>query len=460
MNERRLRRLLRTLAGPALVSPLAAIGCTPPIEPFWSDLPLDEFEPPACAGGRWNATAGLNPAAPADYVALRLVYGQRSADGGVSPSPEFTALAETGTACATATNEPACEQALAAVGSGLTLNQACYIGFPAAPCQHYLVTTAGDSVRRLLPGHEYLQFLGPIDTPAEALLLVTDDTHDGYQVECNTPDLSSVRAVGDGYEVVARKPSYTPGSCNVTMQRVLVHVSREGAIRVLRSNVASNAWGCLGRRTPAASSCPNLLSDNLGDYFANAAHLEAASVAAFLRLRDELRAHSAGNALVRAAKRAALDEVRHARTTARLARKFGGSPRLPRVRSLPVRSLEEIACENVAEGCVRETFGALVGMHQARAARDPEVAHAYRAIAADETRHAALAWRVARWAERKLSAEQRRSVREARAHAITELREELQTAVPVALRVTAGVPEPAVSLAWLERLEQALWTEQ
>jgi hypothetical protein len=58
----------------------------------------------------------------------------------------------------------------------------------------------------------------------------------------------------------------------------------------------------------------------------------------------------------------------------------------------PARSLEELAVENAVEGCVRETYGALTAIWQARTAKDPSVAAAVRRIARDETRHAALSW--------------------------------------------------------------------
>ena len=53
--------------------------------------------------------------------------------------------------------------------------------------------------------------------------------------------------------------------------------------------------------------------------------------------------------------------------------------------------------ENAREGCVRETFGALIAMHQAERAGDPIIRRAMRRIAEEETRHAELAWEVASW---------------------------------------------------------------
>ena len=60
----------------------------------------------------------------------------------------------------------------------------------------------------------------------------------------------------------------------------------------------------------------------------------------------------------------------------------------PRVEALPTRALGVVAIENAVEGCVRETFGALIASWQAEHARDPGIKRLMRSIARDETRHA------------------------------------------------------------------------
>jgi hypothetical protein len=82
-----------------------------------------------------------------------------------------------------------------------------------------------------------------------------------------------------------------------------------------------------------------------------------------------------------ASRRAARDEVRHARVMKKLARRAGGHVPGVQVQALHVRSLEEMALENVVEGCVRETFGAVVAMIQAERAGDARVRRAMRRIA-------------------------------------------------------------------------------
>jgi hypothetical protein len=151
------------------------------------------------------------------------------------------------------------------------------------------------------------------------------------------------------------------------------------------------------------------------------AWLEAASVPAFERLVQELKAHGAPAELSNAAQRAARDEVRHARAVKALAE--GAGARVPEVRVAPLyaRSLEAMATDNAVEGCVRETFGAAVAAVQAKRARNGRVRAAMKRIARDESRHAQLSWAVADWIHAKLDAGARQRVREARERAGKDL---------------------------------------
>jgi hypothetical protein len=129
---------------------------------------------------------------------------------------------------------------------------------------------------------------------------------------------------------------------------------------------------------------------------------------------------------VRAADRAARDEIRHARVTARLARRRGATP--PKVvvaEPASARPLVDFAIENAVEGCVRECFGALVATGQATRARDRRVGRAMSGIARDETRHAALAWAIARWVAPRLTDGERARVSAATRDALASLRDEM-----------------------------------
>jgi len=195
---------------------------------------------------------------------------------------------------------------------------------------------------------------------------------------------------------------------------------------------------------------------SLGRYFAEVAHLEAASVHAFRRLGLELRAHGAPPALRQAALQAEHDEIRHARVTARLARRFGGEPAAARVRRRGPRSLERVALENAVEGCVRETFGALVARWQAAHARDDEVRACMRRIAADEIRHAALSWAVAEWANALLSRAARSRVAQARKAAVERLGVEVGAEVETTLAREAGLPGPRIARQLVAGLTNAV----
>ena len=194
-----------------------------------------------------------------------------------------------------------------------------------------------------------------------------------------------------------------------------------------------------------------------GAYFARIAYLEAASVDAFEILARELRAHGAPRSLVRSAEAARRDEIRHARVTTALAKRFGARPRSPRVAAFAERPLETIARENAIEGCMRETWGALVATWQASAASDPVVRAAMRRIAIDETRHAALAWRVHGWAARRLDAAARRRVERARDRAIERLVAAVTAPAHAEVVRVAGLPDAALAARLVEGFRDALF---
>ncbi len=196
----------------------------------------------------------------------------------------------------------------------------------------------------------------------------------------------------------------------------------------------------------------------LGRFFARTSELEAASIDAFRILRVELAHHGAPAALLEDATRAEGDEVRHARMTRKLARRYGARPRAVRVPPRPVRSLEAIAMENAVEGCVRETFGALLAMYQAENAADPKVRAAMAHIAPDEARHGALGWKVAAWVEPLLDPAARARVGAAKRAAIVALEAELRESPPEALARVAGLPSSMAAQAMLRELGRSLFS--
>jgi hypothetical protein len=198
------------------------------------------------------------------------------------------------------------------------------------------------------------------------------------------------------------------------------------------------------RRRPAATA--------LGEYFAHLARLEAASIHAFARLSLDLRDHAAPPSFVAMATRCSRDETRHARTMTSLAKRHGGEPAPVALGARRARPLEAVIRENAVEGCVRETFGALVATWQAVHAADEGIRRAFSRIAVDEIRHAALAWAVASWADGQLSPSSVRRVSKARSAALAALRREASRDPPAALSRQAGLPTAAQCAALVDVL--------
>lgn len=434
MKERTLRRLINRLVATSLVSPALLAGCD-------DGLPNSApYSTPLCTAAGQLSVDGLSPATWVDYVDLRM----RSFDG----TPRI--LSKSGAQCATATDKAACDSKLAALVPTSGFHPCVDID-----CAYSVAVTIGNDVRAYSDQAALTAFLSPIDAPQEAALLAFAA---GYDVSCTDKSAGGVMSssVGDGYDVLVQKMTKDCAPIEITGYQL--HISRDGTISVVTSRVVSTSNACVGRRP--AGLCEDSGAAALtpvGEYFGEIARLEAAAIPAFEQLAAELVAHGAPGHLILAAKRAAADEVRHARMTGALARRFGGSVRTARVALPPLRSLEEVARENAAEGCVRETFGAVIGVWQARTAQDPAVARAMEVISRDELRHAALSWQVAAWADAQLDAEARRRVRSARDEAVAELAASLYAEpLPDVVRM-AGVPTAAKATELLEGMRAELW---
>lgn len=214
-----------------------------------------------------------------------------------------------------------------------------------------------------------------------------------------------------------------------------------------------------------------------GAFLAEQAALEAASVRAFVELRADLAAHGAPRSLLRACNEAAADEVRHARVCARLARRHrahahvvDASEAAPTARqarrgltveTAPRRAyrptLRELAIDNAVEGCVRETYGAVVAGYQARAAADLAIRVAMAAIARDEAKHAQLAWRVQRWLAPRLSPAERRAADNHARAARAELHA-AAGAIDGELARVVGLPSESAARRLLGELARTVWS--
>jgi len=220
-------------------------------------------------------------------------------------------------------------------------------------------------------------------------------------------------------------------------QTGVVTCVRESAESVL---CLTNPLPCEGRRPVGLRAAPRTGRDGFELHLADAAWLEGASVDAFRLLRRELCIHRAPRKLLRALSRSARDERRHHRVTRALARRFGVRVAAVERDDSEARSLEALAIDNAVEGCVRETWGALIALRQASRASEPAVRVALGRIAHDEIRHAELAWEIDRWITPRLSAAQRARVHDARAAAVAELDQELRLELPKPERDRLGLP--------------------
>jgi hypothetical protein len=353
----------------------------------------------------------------------------------------------TGVECLNADHIPACEELVAA-----TIQSVEAMRCGPGGCAPYFVATDRESVRALTTHADVVALFGAIDTAQEAAALAW---FDGYTIRCNDTERGGVRAVDGGFEVTTERMT---SSCPIMYEAVQLFVARDGTVKILEHvPVVGAGGGCVGRRPEGLEGVEVSQAWTLTSFLAEGAALEAASVSAFKVLARDLRALGAPPALVEDALAFAVDEVRHAGLMAGLAERHGAAVKTPRVHETPAKSLRALCLENAVEGCVRETFGALVARFQAEAARDGELREVMAALAEDETRHAHLAWRIADWAEPQLDADARAEVRAARRAAVAQLRDELSRTHAPDVYAKAGWPAPAQGRALVAALESALW---
>ncbi len=230
-------------------------------------------------------------------------------------------------------------------------------------------------------------------------------------------------------------------------------VARDGTItEVARDPAFINGSRC-GRQPAGLVWSDPGGGDAVTRHLVRAAYLEAASVVAFRRLELELRRFGAPPSLVARTRRSRAEEIDHARETAQLARARGGVVPALDVTPMSVRSLVDIALENAVEGCVRETYGALVASFQAERCA-PELRPLLRRIAVDEASHAQLAHDVARWLDRQLARTDRARVTAARAGALADLRAAAIVDPEPQVAEQLGVPTREAAIMLIDGLER------
>jgi hypothetical protein len=126
----------------------------------------------------------------------------------------------------------------------------------------------------------------------------------------------------------------------------------------------------------------------------------------FGRLADRLEATADGRPLAPLARRAALDERRHARHCARLAAAYGSPvsgavPPPPAVAPAGLEPEEATCYELVAACCVAETGSVAVLTSLLSSASEPQLRGVLHELAVDEVDHARLGWAALATAQRR-----------------------------------------------------------
>lgn len=373
---------------------------------------------------------GLTPTVPVDSLESRTVVEIEGVPGPVMVNDQF------GTRCSGASDMVAC---LAAVDAAPVVSQFVSIGEEGPTTYQSMLYTRRDEVGTILDMAQLGDFLGSLESPSDAALYASLG---GARIVCDA--VTNIGPHPEGHVLLTRMGDGC-GEGNDIYHRVIL-VRADATIDELDRVLVQEADpGCAIGRLPAGL-CRQARGHSVspvGRYLAAAAELEAASVHAFVQLARELAAHGAPPSLVQAALTAARDEVRHARTMTRLARRWGGTPKAPVVAPQDVRPLLDIALDNAVEGCVRETFGAASAHLSARTASDRALRRAFATIAREETEHAALSWSLHEYFATRLAPAQRSRVARHRRDAGVRMEAELTAPLHDSVHVATGLPRPA-----------------
>ncbi len=320
----------------------------------------------------------------------------------------------------------------------------------ADPCARFIVTK---SAKVRVNEKEACDLLGP--DPGYSIPIGPHTTQPGAcERLCKDTALSTCQLPGDAFMAYKQKNTHSKcptgylagGTAELTCE---ARIPNPGYLGIEKCPEPVG-------RPPAGFRASIADAKTIAEYLSNAAEVEAASVDGFLAVRDALARFGAPADLVRQCDVAADEEAHHAVMMRALATRRGSPPVSPTRCEVRETTMLDLAIENASVGVVRETFGALLALHQAECAPDADVRDAMTTIARDECAHAALSAAIDAWLSTQLDASSWARVSAARQHAIDELDRSIADG-SLALPAALGMPSPTTARRLLVAVDAAVW---
>jgi hypothetical protein len=241
----------------------------------------------------------------------------------------------------------------------------------------------------------------------------------GYAGQADWASVKCETVCKNAYHRVHRWHATTVASCTLGLPEKPEGTGAKGRVTCSGTGVE---YFCEGRRPLAHSEARDEgCEDALGRSLAAMAYLEAASVLAFEELAAWLRAQRAPAELIERCQAAADDERCHARWLTCLAQERGAVVPVPTPRDASEASVLEVALHNAVEGCVHESFAALMAAVRAERAGDLRLRRVFARLAVDEARHGQLAWDLHAWLRERLEPAQVRVMDALQRQALAQL---------------------------------------
>lgn len=395
--------------------------------PDWSGIACD-------INGKMDLLTGLNPTYFVDGLAL---YG-------VDSQGRSSITEAGGPPCVNAINLNQCTQSIYSLNQSLSSNA--------------LIVTNADAVNVLQSQLDVKSFLGQLSHSQKVFTWMHSN---GISLSCVHDD-SAVLADPDGQNWSAVYTEFSQNGSDSVRERVRLNISVTdwSIVEMDRAVVSTSNFGglCYGRLPHGRLSLAlgEIQSEAVGDMLARHAAYEAASVIAFIQLHRELNALGAPLSLLSRIEKAADDERRHAIQVGALAERYGKTMESFSFEASPERDMEAIAINNMQEGCVGESWGALIGLYQAQHACDPVIAETMTQVAMDEVEHASLSWEINDWLSEQLSADALERVKLARQVSLDRVVKRTNKPVDRESQLLAGLPEPEVAELLAKHLVNAL----